>query len=382
MFLPRKWVFGLALLSAAPALTFAGPFDFAQSKSAQPAAEAAAGRGNQEVAQDIAKALGGAQLVHKNVQIEFKSGVARITGQIKDNSQKALVTQIVGQVPSVESVRNDLQVMEAAAPSNPGAIQQAAAEDPRGGVTPAVHQASPGSAQRVRPVSHESRPASNQQVAHHIAQALTKAGLSGQEIEVRYKDGTASLIGNVEDAEQAQRAEMAARSVPGVNGVINRLSPASGVQPVGYEQGYGQPMMPPGQGYPQFDPNMGGYPGGPQYGAPPVQQMQYSQPGMAPQGMPQYGNVQQMGHRVYNQPNLPQYAWPAYAQYDNYAAVTYPKQYDAQAWPYIGPYYPYPQVPMEWREATLEWDDGYWNLKFNSRTDKWWWFMNPNNWHK
>ena len=77
---------------------------------------------------------------------------------------------------------------------------------------------------------------------------------------------------------------------------------------------------------------------------------------------------------------MPQYAWPSYAAYPNYGAVTYPKQYSPMAWPYIGPFYPYPQIPLGWRKAQLEWDDGYWNLNFNPRTDKWWWFFNPENW--
>ena len=98
--------------------------------------------------------------------------------------------------------------------------------------------------------------------------------------------------------------------------------------------------------------------------------------------MPQYGNIQQTGgHHLYNQPNMPNYAWPSYAPYDNSAAISYPTQYDASAFPYIGPYYPYPQVPMGWRKSTLEWDDGAWSLKFDSRTDKWWWFINPHNWN-
>ena len=84
---------------------------------------------------------------------------------------------------------------------------------------------------------------------------------------------------------------------------------------------------------------------------------------------------------MYNQPNVPEYAWPSYAPNNNSAAISYPTQYDASAWPYIGPFYPYPQVPLGWRSAQLNWDDGYWNLKFNSRTDHWWWFMNPHNWH-
>ena len=61
----------------------------------------------------------------------------------------------------------------------------------------------------------------------------------------------------------------------------------------------------------------------------------------------------------YDQPNLPNYAWPSYAAYPNYAALTYPKKYSPAAWPYIGPFYPYPQVPLGWRKVTLEWHDGW-----------------------
>jgi hypothetical protein len=66
----------------------------------------------------------------------------------------------------------------------------------------------------------------------------------------------------------------------------------------------------------------------------------------------------------YDQPAMPGYAWPAYASHPNYAAVTYPKQYSPTAWPFIGPFYPYPQVPLGWRKVTLEWHDGWWNLDF------------------
>jgi hypothetical protein len=69
----------------------------------------------------------------------------------------------------------------------------------------------------------------------------------------------------------------------------------------------------------------------------------------------------------YDHPSMPGYAWPSYAAYPNYAAVTYPKQYSASAWPYIGPFYPYPQVPLGWRKVTMEWDDGWWMLDFKDR---------------
>ena len=65
-------------------------------------------------------------------------------------------------------------------------------------------------------------------------------------------------------------------------------------------------------------------------------------------------------------PQMPGYAWPSYASYPNYAAVSYPQQYSPTAWPYIGPFYPYPQVPLAWRKVSLEWDDGWWFLDFSS----------------
>ena len=74
----------------------------------------------------------------------------------------------------------------------------------------------------------------------------------------------------------------------------------------------------------------------------------------------------------YDQPCLPNYAWPSYAAYPNYAAVTYPKQYSPTAWPYIGPFYPYPQVPLGWRKVTLEWDDGWWFLDFKDQPASCW----------
>ncbi len=73
------------------------------------------------------------------------------------------------------------------------------------------------------------------------------------------------------------------------------------------------------------------------------------------------------GGMSYESPQLPGHAWPSYASYPNYGAVTYPKQYSPSAWPYIGPFYPYPQVPMGWRKVSLEWDDGWWFLDFKSK---------------
>ncbi len=60
----------------------------------------------------------------------------------------------------------------------------------------------------------------------------------------------------------------------------------------------------------------------------------------------------------------PNYAWPSYAPHPNFSAVGYPTVYPWQAWPNIGPFYPYPEVPLGWRAVTLRWDDGLWWLDF------------------
>lgn len=73
------------------------------------------------------------------------------------------------------------------------------------------------------------------------------------------------------------------------------------------------------------------------------------------------------GQMASGSPNLPGYAWPSYAAHPNFGNVSYPQQYSASAWPYIGPFYPYPQVPLGWRKVTLEWDDGFWMLDFHDK---------------
>ncbi|HEX7378202.1 MAG TPA: BON domain-containing protein [Pirellulales bacterium] len=83
--------------------------------------------------------------------------------------------------------------------------------------------------------------------------------------------------------------------------------------------------------------------------------------------LPSYvpGTAAGVAPAYYDQPNMPNYSWPSYAAHPNYAGVTYPRQYSPTAWPYIGPFYPYPQVPLGWRKVTLEWDDGWWFLDFD-----------------
>ena len=71
-------------------------------------------------------------------------------------------------------------------------------------------------------------------------------------------------------------------------------------------------------------------------------------------------------------PNLPPYAWPTYAPYNNISRVAYPGSYPYNAFPFIGPYYPFPKVPLGWRKVTLEWEDGYWFLGRKSTPHDYW----------
>ncbi len=345
----RKWFLSLGLMAATPGLTFAGPPsspDGDAQSSVQSGAEeggAAEKAANQKTAEGIAKALRKARLAGFNIDISYKQGVATLSGKISDEKQKMKVTQVVSSVPGVQAVDNRLEVMKGS--HGAGGLQQAGYEsqpghDGRNIQLTAQQQFAPAG--------------SNQQVAEGVAKALSQANFSGYDIEVRVQRGTAILKGSVDNAEARERAFRVASRVPGVMHVDNQIR-------VPGEQA---PNALPPQGPIQPAMYQGGDPGA-MMGPPP----NYGHPGM--------GNA---SHMMYNNPNLPEYAWPSYASYPNSAQVSYPKEYSASAWPYIGPFYPYPQVPLGWRKVSLEWDDGHWNLDFNSRTDRWWWFVNPKNW--
>ncbi|MCP4171286.1 MAG: BON domain-containing protein [Fuerstiella sp.] len=189
----------------------------------------------------------------------------------------------------------------------------------------------------------------NQRTAQQVADALQRVGLTGYEIEIRFEDGIAALAGEVATVEQLQAARIAASTVQGVNEVQNRLQVT---EPIAQTN---------------FVPRRGP--------VPPV-----SQASMAMMAGMQATPTSIGGAGAYSNPQLPKHAWPAYAQYPNSAAVSYPTQYSASAWPYIGPFYPYPQVPMGWREVSLEWDDGHWQLDFEKKKDAWYWLFKPKNW--
>lgn len=269
--------------------------------------------------------------------------------------------------------------------------------------------------------------AGNQKVAEDIANRLQGSGqMNDYKIGVKYQDGTAWLRGRVTNQGQMETALRLVFRTPEVDRVVNQLTISSPevrrsikAVPTGYnplrDKQSRQPSLarrlettvkrvykqeqprsirrvdparanrlpssyapsavrPTAAQMPQELPR--------QMAAPrPMARLAMTQPGvrgpMSPNGRPQpmytaSANRAGVAPARYDQPNLPNYAWPSYASYPNYAALTYPKQYSPTAWPYIGPFYPYPQVPMGWRKVTLEWDDGWWFLDFSDQPASCW----------
>ncbi len=231
-------------------------------------------------------------------------------------------------------------------------------------------------------VSTTTAATSNENTAQQIADNLKESGkLKGYRVGVKYEDGVAWLKGTVTSEQQKRIAEEIARSSEGVQHVISKLEVIGNEEPastVSYEEA--QPgTLASRQGQRPNAPRQsqrasGNMPvpyaytsqGGNIQAASYSQQAQYCPDGCYGGGDGGAGYMPgAMGPSVnYDNPQMPGYAWPSYAASPNYAALTYPKQYSASAWPYIGPFYPYPQVPLGWRKVTLEWDDGWWFLDF------------------
>lgn len=326
----------------------------------------------QQVANQIAGAIGQSGVRGHDLSVKFKQGVATLSGICRSPQDVARITQVVAQVPGVRQVENQIDI--------PG-MQRSLA--------PAPFASTPSSTAPTMQGQSGAPGTPNQQVAEQIAQALAANHLGGLDIEVRFNSGVATLGGAVKHPQQAAWAAHVAQQVPGVQRVENRLGFAAAppIQQAGFQQPGpgGYPRGPaggmPGRMPPGMPPGMqGGMPGG--Y---PGQQMSFQGgPGgmVPPMPGPAAGGHGGPGasHLAYDLPNLPNHAWPSYASYPNSAQISYPTEYSASAWPYIGPFYPYPQVPMGWRDVRLQWDDGAWSLAFNSRTDKWFWFLSPKNW--
>ena len=198
----------------------------------------------------------------------------------------------------------------------------------------------------------------NQETAEAVASSLrSSAALSGHRIDIESRDGMVTLLGAVASPAQHAEAIGRARQIPGVVAVVDRLqvSGDSRVVPANFQEG-APPQVAMGGGL--FHRGGGGYSGDAGLMGAPIDG------GMMADGPLPEGPAGMAGASQAAMPGNPNYAWPSYAPYPNYSAVGYPTSYPWQAWPNIGPFYPYPEVPLGWRAVTLRWDDGIWWLDF------------------
>jgi len=226
----------------------------------------------------------------------------------------------------------------------------------------------------------------HQQKAQQLAKVLKQSGkLKGYRVAVKYEDGVAWLTGTVTSKQQKLLAEQVIQNDAGVKHVVsklevvpsdtrvrqasnnvsrrgNQLAPRrQASRPAPRQMAPRQRRMARPMGRPMPQPHAAG--------RRPVRPANYAPMGGGAGGAPRGGGMaprptghipSAVGQSVsYDNPQLPGYAWPSYSASPNYAALTYPKQYSPSAWPYIGPFYPYPQ------KVSLEWDDGWWFLDFN-----------------
>jgi len=213
----------------------------------------------------------------------------------------------------------------------------------------------------------------NQHVANEIATAIGReVSDPGYTVRLDFRSGTATLRGSVASEKQMSRIVEVARSHGSVQKVVNemKVARANPIQTVAKQDAAPQiQLVPP--------PTEMAHPGQQSHAGPATPEYRFPS-GAAPQ---------------YDMPFMPHYAWPAKAPYPNYTAVQYPKKYPMSSWPYIGPFYPYPEAPLDWREVKAythtglrpfhlgpqppsEWqrinlrlEDGHWYLGFK---EAWW----------
>ncbi len=272
---------------------------------------------NQDVANQIHDNLKLAEkagdLTKYRIGVKYQEGTAWLQGRVSSEGEMNKAVEVASNTQGVTRVVNNLVV--------------SAGEESRGPNRAQVQPRKTGLAERLQGIVRNVGP-SSQKTQKTPSRPSTTAGSPVAQAapveasEVRQASASAPLA--------APRPVMEYAVQPAAPVSASRASTQQPL-PVGYMQNMTpEPMM------------MGGHSGAP-----------VPMSGMAGCAPAHYDHAQ-----------MPNYAWPSYAAYPNYAGVTYPRQYSPTAWPYIGPFYPYPQVPLGWRRVTLEWDDGWWWLDF------------------
>ena len=278
---------------------------------------------DQKIVAGVVGALSRAQKTGKlkgfGVDVKSNDGVVWLKGRAASLAQRNRILQTAEAIPGVKRVRNSIRIPEQDVAAklpllpSPPALTPAPAPVPKAVAPAPVAQApQPQAIVQAQPVSSRLSPVAVQPVPAPVRQShVTPAATVAAPIAVQVPAQPAPYRTPSHMAHQPLQAHPVQAIVGAPSGAPYMGSPVGLPSPIGAYSGRGAPR--------------------------------------------------------YDAPNLPNYAWPGYAASNNYAALTYPQQYSPSAWPYIGPFYPYPQVPLGWRKVSLEWDDGWWQLDFTDR---------------
>jgi hypothetical protein len=322
--------------------------------------------GDVEIAQQIASQLkaqkDASQLKGFHIGVKVESGKVWMKGQVSDAQQQMLALDVARRVPGVQVVVNELHVVPAnslaattartstaAAPvQTPTAVPAATALQLRQPASAANFNAMTAQTPYAAPAMPQPMLTQPQVAIPAQSAAIAPYALATQATEpVPVASGYASSVPSLTVSPQVATATTGFQQMPAAPSIQTAAVPA---QPTAA----GTPRPIARVAMTQVD------------NIPSSIEMQPAMPVSAQTAAAAIGSGA-TGGIFHDHPNMPGYAWPSYASHPNYAAVTYPQQYSPTAWPYIGPFYPYPQVPLGWRKVTLEWDDGWWFLDFTSK---------------
>ncbi|MGC6441899.1 MAG: BON domain-containing protein [Rubripirellula sp.] len=362
--------------------------------------------GDREIAEEIIKRLksnrDSGALKDFTLDMKVDQGVVAFRGNVTEETQKELVLGTADGIEGVAKIVDEVTVATAepvageakAEEAKPEAAPAAEASDfsfRKALLEQAQASEAEEAAPEVMPVSTEveaEAAASDASIISGVISALTAAKDAGQlrgfGVDVKSHNGIVHLIGRASSETQRNTIIALAEGVEGVEGVRQTISiPAAAPAmqaPVFAGMEVATPSLAPVAVDPVVRPARENAAPAVADAAMPVPfgmgqeaSMTRTVANFAPVPSPVAGQPVPMaphsppGAPRYDTPNLPNYAWPGYAAHPNYAQVTYPTQYSPSAWPFIGPFYPYPQVPLGWRRVSLEWDDGWWFLDFSDR---------------
>jgi hypothetical protein len=202
----------------------------------------------------------------------------------------------------------------------------------------------------------------NQQLADSIAAGMTANSVAqGADVTIIAEKGTVTLTGVCKDAAQKNAILEQVRVVQGVKLVKDGLTAGAITQVRAQDTPPAQlPAVGPRVSTPVFETPVNVMPSAPGvYSSGPMVEP-------TPVGGAGYGAMEMGGAP------LPGHAWPTYAPYPNMSRVAYPTAHAYGDFPFIGPYYPFPKVPLGWRSVSLTWNDGHWFIGRKSTSYDYW----------